>query len=168
MVKLIDGKGQLGEALKKAEIKSDWTIYHTWNFIDKEDEEIQRKCFLDFIDYVVKHPNQKICFISTSSINSNTSYKKYKRLAEIYLQGFSEHKIIRFCGIIGKGVCQDFRENKIKPYREMKLISLKKAIELIISFLQSEDKDRTIYGYEIPADIVNELIQFGKNGKTTE
>lgn len=164
-MKLINGKGQLGEALKG--MKGDWTIYHTWDFINKNDAEIQRKCFMDFINYVNKHQKEKICFISTLS-QADTPYTRYKMLAEKYLINvIKDYKIIRICGIIGKGVCDYFRERKIKPHGEMDVTTLRWVVTTIRLFLLSKSKEYDIRGTKVPANIVEELILFGKNGKAT-
>lgn len=176
MVKLINGQGQLGEALKKAKIEGDWTIYHTWDFENKQDLKIQRNCYRKFVKYVDSHPKEKILFISTLSPESSF-YLRFKRLAQVYLEANSKNfKILSICGIIGKGVCLKFREKEIKPFGKMQLISLKKVISCIKEILENPDikgdyGDTVMYrisGTEIPAELVEELILFGKNGKATQ
>lgn len=169
-MKLINGKGQLGEALKKADIKGDWTIYHTWDFENKKDLEIQRDCYRKFVKYVDTHPKEKIVFISTLS-QGESFYTRFKRLAEVYLRANGEGKIIRICSIIGKGTYQGFRENKLEASGDMEIVTLSYVIEKIIRILNNTeytDREYEIHGDRIPAHIVKELILFGKNGKATQ
>jgi hypothetical protein len=167
-MKLINGKGQLGEALKKADIKGDWTIYHTWDFENKKDLEIQRDCYRKFVKYVDTHPKEKIVFISTLS-QEDTFYSRFKRLAEIYLKANGTNsKIIRICSIIGKGTYQGFRENKLEASGDMEVVTLSYVIEKIMQLLESSYTEHEIHGDRIPAKIVKELILFGKNGKATQ
>lgn len=168
LVKLINGNGQLGEALKKANLEGDWTIYHTWNFEDKTNLEVQRDCYRKFVKYVDTHPKEKICFISTIP-RSDTYYSRFKRLAEEYLRRMpGEYKIIRICSIIGKGTYEGFRENKIEAVESMEVITLRDAVRKIKDLLVSRYSDFDVHGDIIPAHIVKELILFGKNGKPTE
>ena len=37
-MRLINGRGQLGEVLSTLDITGDFAIYHTWNFIEKDDK----------------------------------------------------------------------------------------------------------------------------------
>ena len=125
-MRLINGRGQLGEALKAANIKSNWTVYHTWNFIDKR-EDVQRHCLEEFIKYVDKNKNGKIIFISTA-IEADNHYFNYKRMAEKYLtENCKNWKIVRLPNILGKGICQRLKEGVI-PYGTIELILMDQVI----------------------------------------
>ena len=70
MIKLINGRGQIGNVLKKKicniNIDDDIYIYHTWN-IDDKSKEAQKKEYKKFIYFVSQNKDKKIVFISTSS-----------------------------------------------------------------------------------------------------
>ena len=87
MIKLINGRGQLGtslNALVKAYKGTEVIyIYHTWNFIDKR-QHIQEEEYNKFKKFVNEHKDKKIVFISTRS-NNGDNYVKYKLLSEAYL-----------------------------------------------------------------------------------
>ena len=65
MIELIDGKGQLGEALKEHALKFSYSqkdkikIYHTWD-IENKGHIAQEKEYLKFKDFVDNNRNYKI------------------------------------------------------------------------------------------------------------
>jgi len=169
MIKLINGRGQLGQELNKIILHRSFdeniTIYHTWNVLDKS-EEIQKECFKKFKEFVDNHLLEKIIFISTYSQTDNP-YNYYKQLAESYLINHCEQgKIIRLPVLIGKGICDKFRNNEVEAFGEMELISLEDAVESILNLAVSSSKIKSfrVYGTIIPAKLVKNLITFGKNG----
>ena len=130
MITLLNGKGQLGEQLKKdiSNIKNvesyDAYIYHTWNVLDKT-KPTQVEEYEKFKKFVDSHINDRVIFISTLSENE-TSYRDYKLLSEKYLLEKCKNSIVvRLPIIIGKGIISDFKNNKRKPYGKMNIISLK-------------------------------------------
>lgn len=157
MLSLYNGRGQLGEALQKYKkrIKRDVAIYHTWNFLDKTNK-IQRECFRKFVAFVNSYQGE-IYFISTKS-DSKNPYVKYKRLAEKYF-GKKDH-IIRLPNLIGKGICEKFKNDEVEPYGTLELMSTEDAAEKIIRFI--ELKSVQAFGEKISADLAYKLIQFGK------
>ncbi len=168
MIKLINGRGQMGTKLeeklsqmdKLPQINKDVLIYHTWN-IDDKSEETQRKCYDDFTEFVSNNKDKKVIFTSTLSENESP-YLKYKIMAESYImEHHSDYKIIKFPTIIGKGPCQKFKERIIKPYGVMELITLDEAADKIITELIKPGKIIFHHGHKIDAYIVNELIKFG-------
>jgi len=81
-MKLIDGKGQLGEELKKRKCRKQVLIYHTWNFVDKG-EATQWHEYMKFRKFVRLNRKKKIIFISTKCLE-DTPYTRYKTKAEAY------------------------------------------------------------------------------------
>lgn len=166
MIKLIDGLGQLGSLLAKR-IKGLVTtkeilIYHTWNVWDRS-EETQRGCYETFKSFVDNNQESKIIFISTLSIEDKP-YLRYKVMAEAYLmEHHTDYKIIKFPKIIGKGVFQGFKDEELKPYGNMEIITLSDAVERVIAELKSPAKMVLHHGHNVPAYIVYELIRFAKN-----
>jgi len=163
-MKLINGRGQLGELFtKNIDIFNnlDITLYHTWNFLDKS-EEVQKKLYEDFLKYLKIYSNERIIFISTKSKEDNY-YTQYKMLAEKSLIDRCEkYTIIRLPNLIGKGICQKFKENKnIEAYGTLELLSIENAYELIIPYLKLEGIFE-IDGEKITANLVKKLICFGK------
>lgn len=171
MIKLINGRGQLGSVLKGLVKKStagniDAFIYHTWNFSDKS-EEVQKRCHRKFIDFVDQNQKTKIVFTSTYSQTENP-YNYYKQLSEVYL--LDNHKrgyVIRLPILIGKGVCEQFREDELEPFGKMELMSLENAAKEVLKVTNTNSKIKSIRatGDIVPARLVKDLILFGKYGK---
>jgi len=173
MIKLIDGKGQLGTALFELLAEDidefsnfDVTIYHTWNFLDKR-EEIQKGYYEDFKKFVDENPGLKMVFISTISFADNP-YVLYKQLSESYLLEKNKNGfVIRLPNMIGKGICQRFRTEEIDPFGEFELITIKNAARNVLNIIKSglTVKSFTIKGTPIPATLVKNLVVFGRDGK---
>lgn len=166
MIGLINGRGQLGEALSKLvkEKKSDEDaiIYHTWNVWEKE-EEPQRKEFEKFKRFVDENLDNKVVFTSTNS-KKETFYTHYKQLSEAYL--ISNHRrgyVIKLPNLIGKGICEMFREGKAEPSGIMELMTIEGAAREVMRLVDYEGLVRSfgIEGHKIPATLVKELILFG-------
>lgn len=151
-MKLINGRGQLGEALSQMDIPA--TIYHTWNHLDKT-EETQKECFENFKTYREEHPDEKIVFISTSSDKDNP-YVRYKRKAEELADG-----VVRLPILIGKGACERLRNGE-DAYGYMELTTIEDAAETVLWYVKmGRTGIYTHRGHIIPAYIVKKLIQFG-------
>jgi hypothetical protein len=168
MITLINGRGQLGEALKrKVEetfFQENLFIYHTWEIKDKS-EQIQKECYEKFIHFVEKNKDQRILFVSTYSQTDN-HYNYYKQLSEAFLLSNTERgSVIRLPTLIGKGICENFKEGISKAYGEMELMSLNDAADAIISEARSDSRIRNIriYGQKISATLARDLILFGAN-----
>ena len=166
-MKLINGRGQIGDLFNSDRYKYiDCTLYHTWNFMDKS-KEVQKKCYLDFIDYIDKHQYERIIFISTASEEEN-EYTKYKSLAEQYLiKNLKQHVILKMPNIIGKGICTKFRTLEVvEAYGRLKLITLEDAFYAIHDELESSFIGiKVVQGEDITAELAMKLIQFGVGGK---
>lgn len=166
MIRLINGRGQLGEVLKKGvqeETNLEIIIYHTWNFLDKS-EETQKECYERFKKFVDEHSEETIIFISTYSQTYNP-YNFYKKIAEDYLSENTKNgRSIRLPTLIGKGVCEDFREEKINPWGEMEIMTIENAAKIILDFAKSNSRERIFRakGIIVPATMVKELILFGQ------
>jgi len=174
MIRLINGRGQLGTELKSQLEKTgifadkEATIYHTWNFLDKI-EETQKNEYEKFKRFLENDKKaDPLIFISTYS-QQNNPYTYYKQLSEVHL--LSNHPngyVIRLPVLIGKGICQKLKDNEVKPYGTIELIGIEKAAKNILSelegILNESQKVRNIriYGDSVPADLVYELIKFGK------
>ena len=170
MIKLIDGKGQLGTALhnliSKERLNIDVIIYHTWNFSDKS-EEVQKKCYEDFKKFVDQNLGSKIIFISTIS-QDKTPYVIYKKMSEEYLLKNNKNGfVIRLPTLIGKGICQKFRNNEVDAFGEMEVMTIEDATKSVLNFTQSSSPTRNLRlkGIQIPAKLIKNLILFGRNGK---
>jgi len=172
MIKLINGRGQLGSALQKIiereeiEILSNIAIYHTWNIEDKS-KEVQKECFEKFVRFVDENQDTKIIFTSTYSEKENY-YNYYKQLAEAYL--LINHKqgyVVRLPTLIGKGVCDKFRKNEAEVFGYMEILPVEEAAREVLRIAKESSLIRSfkIDGFIIPAKIVKSLILFGKEGK---
>lgn len=167
MIQLIDGKGQLGTALNdliiKDKPKGDAIIYHTWNFMDKS-EDVQRECYEKFKKFVEENKNSKIIFTSTYSQTENP-YNFYKQLSESYLINNTEKGyVIRLPILIGKGICQKFKDEEVDAFGDMELMTLEDSAKEVLKFAESSKliRNLTIKGATVPASIVKNLILFGR------
>jgi len=170
VIELINGKGQLGEQLSKIiNSKSMFTviIHHTWNFIDKS-EETQKKCFNDFQEFINKNSTKRVAFISTYTTNW-TPYLKYKLKAELYLlKNVMFSKVYRLPNLIGKGVCEGFKNKELNPdfNGEIEIMSpYQAAIEIIkdLGKLDWSKKIIRIRGTVTTPQTVYDLIRFGND-----
>ena len=87
MIKLINGRGQLGNKLREVsssykKTKEEVLIYHTWNIEDKS-RDTQKKEYEKFKNFVTLNKNKKIIFISTYSEKENW-YNHYKQVSEAF------------------------------------------------------------------------------------
>ena len=165
MIKLLNGRGQLGDALAerveglRTALGEDIYIYHTWN-IDDKSEQAQQRCFEDLMAFVSRNSKEKIVFVSTTS-NRESYYVHYKQLAEAYLLSHCRNSlVIRLPMIIGKGAVRQLKENAIKPYGTMELISLSNACEQIIKCLYYKGlrKCISVSGEKISATTVYKIL----------
>lgn len=170
MIKLIDGKGQLGNALdiliRKEKQNTTTIIYHTWNFLDKS-EKTQKECYEKFKKFVDENSNSKIVFISTY-LQTKDYYTFYKQLSEEYLLKNNQNGyIVKLPTLIGKGICQKFRDNETEAFGEMEIITIEDAARSVLEFSKNNSliKSIKVEGTQIPAKIVKNLILFGKEGK---
>jgi len=171
MVKLINGRGQLGEKLKEKftsyKTKSDVTVYHTWkvpHLYDPkpgEEESIQQHEYIKLITFSKNNPDTKIIFISTNSDRS-TFYTYYKEQAEAYL--LLHHRscvILKFPVFIGNGVIKKLKTGELKPYGVIEVITLDKVVDIISNYIEYNDKKRVFYieGEKIEAKTLSEIFK---------
>ncbi len=166
MINLVDGKGQLGEELNKYVFEPNYTtlIYHTWNFQDKT-EVAQKECYDKFVKWVDYTDVNGMALISTYTKNW-TPYLKYKMKAELYLlENVTFAKVYRLPNLIGKGVCQGFKDGALEPDKgEIEIISIRDAALAIIEDLKKlewQNKIVRIRGTVTTPETVYNLIRFG-------
>ena len=167
MIKLINGRGQLGKKINEIISKrnfiqplEDILVYHTWNTEQKSKIE-QKKQYELFKKFVDKNKNEKIIFVSTYSQKENF-YNHYKQRAEAYLITNSEKGIIiKLPTIIGKGICKKLKDGEATPYGDMQLISLKDAALAVIDKINYSGvvKCFTVKGETIRASTVFSLYR---------
>lgn len=169
MIRLINGRGQLGNALSELISEKDFpenlVIYHTWNFLDKS-KETQRECYETFKRFVDENGGEKIIFISTYS-ESRNHYTYFKHMSEEYLsKNNSNGYIIRLPNLVGKGICENLRGDA-KPFGEIELMTIEEAAKEVLDFAQPDQSTRNlrVEGTIIPTKLVKKLILFGSNGK---
>ena len=165
MIKLIDGKGGLGRALKKR-LKYykhlDCIIYHTWNLHDKSIQGQWNefdKCIKKTCDYKKK----KIVFIST--LNDNwSSYLKYKYETEKWILGTSEiSKVIRIPSIISDmGIFKRCLKNK-PTNGKIEISTYDIIAEKILQSIDNNKRLEFIHGDMIEASTIYELIKYGSS-----
>ncbi len=154
-MRLINGRGQLGEALARLSVPDDVIVYHTWNCDDKS-EEAQRACYARFVKFRQENIG-RIVLISTSSSN-DTSYVAYKRMAEEFADG-----VVRLPTLIGRGICHRFRDDESTiAFGTMELMSIEDAATVIANYVgHNATGVFTPLGIKIPARMVKDLIRFG-------
>ncbi len=169
MIKLCNGRGQLGECLTKILPEKNYSsleivnIYHTWNVEDKSKQK-QENEFLKFKNFVNINQNEKIIFISTYS-EKEDYYVHFKQLSEAYLlSNHSKGQVIKLPTFIGKGICEKFKNGKAEPYGVMELISVQNAAKEVIKLVDycGYVKSFRIKGEIVSAEFVKNLIDFSK------
>lgn len=169
MVRIINGRGQLGEKLQRyARIKGilDVAIYHTWQVTysgdsNMSEEMVQLTEYNKLVEFSKQNPNTKIIFISTNS-QRNSWYTHYKEQAEAYLLANHDSCIIlKFPAFIGKGILPKLKAGEIKPYGTMELITLDRAAEIVEEYIYYNGLKRvfTIEGEKIEAKTVLEILK---------
>lgn len=156
---IINGRGQIGERLKKYMFIQNWDIYHTWNFLEK-DSLAQNDCLDKFKHYLSNKGNQKVCFISTKSQELNPYVASKKEVERLVLE--DDGTVIRLCNLVGKGICQKFRDKDINPFGIIEISTIDSAVELIRK-RYDEGGIIEMKGELIDAKIVKELIKYGKH-----
>ena len=169
MVKLINGRGQLGEKLQyltKIKTLLDVAVYHTWQVTysgdsNMSEEDVQKNEYNKLVEFSKNNPNTKIIFISTNSQRSSW-YTHYKEQAEAYL--LVNHKdciILKFPAFVGKGILPKLKAGEIKPYGTIELITLDKAAALVEEYINYSGLKRvfTIEGEKIEAKTVLEILK---------
>ena len=170
MIHLINGNGQLGEALrasiKKIQATEDVYIYHTWN-IDKKDWDSQEAEYNKFVEFVKVNKKSRIIFISTAS-NTDSWYTHYKQLAEAHLlQNSNQALVVRLPILIGKGPVRNFTEPTCKAFGIMEICSLEEACAYILDKVGYNGlvKCHTLAGERVTATTVKEIVLQTNNYK---
>lgn len=171
MIKLVNGRGQLGNALSNKisnfnTTKEDIYLYHTWN-IDDKSKSNQIKEYNKFVSFVDNHKDKRIVFVSTSS-QKNNWYNYYKHLSESYLLINNENSvIIRLPTLVGKGVFESFRDRDIGAYGQIELMLIEDAADVILEKCVTDSKIKNFHisGEKVSAKVVKELILFGKTSE---
>jgi len=161
MIHLMNGRGQLGEALSGFESEDEIYIYHTWEVWDKS-EASQFNEHIKFCNFVDHHKDDKIVFISTYAKDYN-SYWKYKTICESYLMlNCKKHMIIKLPNFVGKGVCTKLKTGS-KAYGSLELITLNNACSEVKKAVVKGEYPNVVRvkGEYVSADLVQQLIMFG-------
>ena len=161
-MKLINGRGQLGKALRKHAYKfSDVIIYHTWN-LDDQTERTQKNEYEKFKKFVDENINETIIFISTTH-EVWGEYLRYKMKAELYLlENTIYGKVIRISYLMGKGLCKRIKEGYVPFPGEIELSIIEDIAEKICDNILNTKRLIFIHGHWINASLVSELINYGK------
>jgi len=154
-MRLVNGRGQLGEALASLDVPADVIVYHTWNCTDKS-EAAQRACYERFVAFREDNPG-RLVFISTSTEN-DSPYLTYKRKAEPLADG-----VVRLPTLIGRGICERFRDDpETRAWGTIELTAVDAAAMLVAAYLINNGTGVfTMHGARVPAFMVKDLIRFG-------
>ena len=174
MIKLINGRGDLGKVLKekleyysqiyKDTYEKDVYIYHTWK-LETKDEDEQKKEFDKFKNFVDEHKNDRIIFVSTYSTKDDW-YVCYKELSESYLLvNCPDGLVIKLPTFIGRH-CNMFsieklKNGSVKPYGTMELISIEDAVDNVYRFCNYNAKPKVIriYGEKVSAELLYKIYK---------
>ena len=163
MIKLLNGRGQLGEAisskLKALSRDEDIFIYHTWNVEDKS-EVIQRQELEKFVQFIDANMNERIIFTSTYSQQEDW-YVHYKQLSEAYLLNNCKNGLVlRFPTLIGKGILPKLKNQQLTPHGTMELMSIDMAADHVIKKISYNGLVRSFYfaGEKILAKTAHQLL----------
>jgi len=172
MIHFINGRGQLGEAMKycisdnefyseiKKKLTDDIFIYHTWIVEDKS-ERTQKNEYEKFKIYVKNNSEKHILFTSTYSEKENW-YNYYKQLAESFLiYHCKKCLVIRIPTIIGNGICKKLKNNEVNVFGELNLISVDNAARKILELSTYDGliKCKTIPGEKVKAATISSLYK---------
>ena len=167
MIKLVNGRGQLGERLKDAkdlDYELDVYIYHTWKLDTKSYKE-QSEELEKFKEFVKIHKDDKVIFISTKSVRDDW-YVHHKQLAEAYLiNNCSDCLVIKLPTFIGNH-CDMFsleklKSGSVKPYGIMEIISIEESVDKIYELCNYKGKLKTINvdGYKVSAKLLYNIYK---------
>jgi hypothetical protein len=170
MIKLINGRGQLGMALQNY-IKTlgdptpddtEYLIYHTWN-IEDQSLEAQIKEYEKFSKFVydIRDSNCLCVFISTLHENDG-HYLYYKMKAESLLkEERNNYKIYRIPYMIGKGLCHKIIYDKYDPLPgKIEVSTLQKIAYRIIGHLQGPEKLICLHGDWLDVNSLKEALLY--------
>lgn len=165
MLTLVNGRGRLGNALRGKlgpyKVQEQVYIYHTWQVQDKSKEK-QSKEFEKLKLFVDTHKEQKIIFISTTSINE-TYYVFYKQMAESYiLLNNPKSFVIKLPLIISdNSIFTNFKNKNITPYGMMEFINLEDAADEVLSMVKHTGLNRikVVQGNKVKAKYIKEIVR---------
>ncbi len=170
MIKLINGRGQLGTALQNyintygdpTPNDIEYLIYHTWN-IDDQCEETQKNEYGKFINFVDKNCDNKIIFISTLH-EKEGFYLQYKMKAESYLRFHDcDYKIYRIPYMIGKGLCHKIVHNKYNPYPgKIEISTLSNMSGQIIETINNDKEFECLHGELLHVNTLKEALLYDR------
>ena len=170
MIRLINGRGQLGEKLSQKfanyQTDQDVAIYHTWKVPylynpGESEEEIQKQEYQKLVKFSQSNSPTKIIFISTNSTRG-TFYTYYKELAEAYLLlNHTNCIILKFPVFVGNGIIKKLKNQEIEPYGVTELMVLDKEVDTVEQYLDYEGLKRVfiIPGERIEAKTILEILK---------
>ena len=158
-MKLINGRGQVGEMLSQEEGYPHIEVYHTWNFLDKS--AIAQAQEVEKLREYLKGNHGKIIFISTTT-KQDSPYLQCKMAAEkLVLNHSTSNLVIRFPAIIGKGVFTSLRDGVLKPYGNISYVSLKEVRDFVLSSIERTGIIECP-SWQVSAETLVEIMEFSK------
>jgi hypothetical protein len=171
MIKLINGRGQLGDRLRSklldySDINEEIYIYHTWRMNTKLYDEQLRE-YEKFKNFVNDHKESKIILVSTYCDKDNW-YVHFKQLSEAYLLSSCPKGIaIRVPTFIGKGKhCAMFdgaklKKGLVKPFGTMRLIAVEDVADKVLELCRYNGHLKTIQidGETVSAKLIFEIYK---------
>jgi hypothetical protein len=164
MIHLINGRGQLGEALARRlrarqVYDIDWDIYHTWNHVDKR-KEVQEKELEKFIEYVDENRDKNIAFISTKHKTADAYFLNKLRAEEYLLTKTNTGKVMRLPYMAGIGICQRIKDGTYLTPGTLEISTLDIQAENVLQNLYEPKRLFHFDGDVIDIRLLKELIDF--------
>ena len=165
MLTLVNGRGRLGNALRGKlgpyKTQEEIYIYHTWQVQDKS-KKVQANEFEKLKTFVDQHKEQKIIFVSTTSINE-THYVFYKQMAESYiLLNNLKSFVIKLPLIISdNSIFTNFKNKNVLAYGTMEFVDLDDAANEVLSMINYTGLNRIkiVQGNKIKAKYIKEIVR---------
>jgi hypothetical protein len=164
MVRLVHGRGQLGEALAAAlqfmHVGTDCDIYHTWD-IDDKSAESQEYELGKFIVYCNAHRDRRIVLIS--GIHEHFDhYLTAKLKAEVHLLDHTDNgMVIRLPYMIGKGLAQRLKDGKPFTRGAVEVSTFDAMARRVLDCITLPARFHVLHGDMVQVELLDAAIRFG-------
>lgn len=172
MVKLLNGRGQLGDALKielaRRNVVADADIYHTWIHSNKG-ADVQLAQIHAFMRYVgasgstsERKTDRRIYFISAIHERFN-AYLKEKMWAEIYLwQNTVDGVVIRLPYMLGSGIAERMLAGQSISAGKIEVSTFETMAGRILDIIEAGGDERmhVLHGEMVDAQLLQAAMRF--------
>lgn len=165
MIRLVNGRGQLGTALGARlpgwEHPGDIHLLHSWVFMDKS-EVVQAGEYNKFKRDLAGSSGKPVFVSTKTTIDSPYLRWKIKAEADTLEAG---GVVVRIPNLIGKGICSRFRAEDAKPFGKLELATIEDAAEFTLKAAAAPPGTiMTMEGETLTAALAYNLIKYGRDG----